>query len=503
MHPHTFDAFVRVLARGQSRRDLGRLAAASVAGGLLAATGTARVAADDGCGNEGDSCQDQSCCDGLACSQDSVCFIPDADSASCGYEGDSCQYQSCCDGVACSQDLVCFIPDSGATSCGYAGDSCQYQACCDGIACSQDLVCFVPDPDAATCGYEGESCENQVCCDPWVCSASLACVAPSAVCGYEGESCENQPCCDGLTCNNSLACVIPDEGVATCGNVGDSCADQPCCGGLACSQDSVCFIPDSGASCNGPGESCETYPCCDNLVCNGSLVCVEPNSTGNPNQGTAGNGNASNGTGEGVKAKTPTAEGSNNSQQTAAQATKPASVASAPTSTPVAAGNASGFPATWLDGDRQPWNKVGVAIPTAPKAAAASGSCAPTVRKPETAGDRQLAAAGWQLVGGYTAGFGVSVIRAAQGLDANCRPMNFQWFVFVDGAFAGTLSPDLMQSRTDGAVSHVELARPDEIGVEYVRYRPSDVLCCPSRVDGVVFGIERTTDGPVVTPEPA
>ena len=102
MQPTTFDALVRVLARGRTRRDLGRLAAASVAGGIAAATGAGRVAADDGCGNEGDSCQDQSCCDGLACSQDLVCFIPDPDSAGCGNEGDSCASQPCCDGIACS-----------------------------------------------------------------------------------------------------------------------------------------------------------------------------------------------------------------------------------------------------------------------------------------------------------------------------------------------------------------------------------------------------------------
>ena len=272
---------------------------------------------------------------------------------------------------------------------------------------------------------------------------------------------------------------------------------------MACSQDSVCFIPDSGASCNGSGESCANDVCCDNLVCNESLVCVEPSSTESQTQGTTGNGATSGNASEGVKAPAATAEGSTGSQQTATQPTKPAASTSAPTSTPAVAAGASGVPATWIDGDRKPWNEVGMAIPTAPKASAASGSCAPVVRAPETAGDRQLAAAGWQLVGGYTAGWGVSVIRAAQDLDANCRPMNFQWFVFVDGAFAGTLAPDLMQARTDGAVSHVELARPDEIGVEYVRYSPSDALCCPSRVDGVVFRVESTTDGPVTTPRKA
>src|SRR5262245_62057315 len=76
-----------------------------------------------------------------------------------------------------------------------------------------------------------------------------------------------------------------------------------------------------------------------------------------------------------------------------------------------------------------------------------------------------------------------------------CRPRQYQTFVFVQGAFAGTLSPQPMNSRTDGALSQVSLQINPRLTAEYLRYAEKDALCCPSRTTRVVFEI--TKDGAV------
>jgi hypothetical protein len=45
-----------------------------------------------------------------------------------------------------------------------------------------------------------------------------------------------------------------------------------------------------------------------------------------------------------------------------------------------------------------------------------------------------------------------TLVSGAAGTDGMCRPEQFQEFLFVKGAFAGTISPAPMDSRSDGAV---------------------------------------------------
>jgi hypothetical protein len=78
-----------------------------------------------------------------------------------------------------------------------------------------------------------------------------------------------------------------------------------------------------------------------------------------------------------------------------------------------------------------------------------------------------------------------------------CRPRQYQAFVFVRGAFAGTLSPRPMDSRSDGAIGHFFLQNSTALVAEYERYTSTDPLCCPSSRSTVVFQI--TKDG-VVAP---
>ena len=83
-----------------------------------------------------------------------------------------------------------------------------------------------------------------------------------------------------------------------------------------------------------------------------------------------------------------------------------------------------------------------------------------------------------------------TVLLAEASVDGMCRPWDYQAFVFVKGAFAGTLSPTLMDSRTDGALSEVRLLAPTSIEAVSLRYADADPLCCPSRLSTVRYRIE-------------
>lgn len=156
--------------------------------------------------------------------------------------------------------------------------------------------------------------------------------------------------------------------------------------------------------------------------------------------------------------------------------------------------------ASWLD-DPNPssWNKRGLSIPVAPRIQGNMDSrCRDAARPPELEQDKRLRDQGWDLVGAYQGGWQILVLRATAGYDGMCRPLQYQDFVFVRGVFAGTLSPQAMDSRIDGALGRISLQSDSRLTAEYARYAATDPLCCPSRKTAVVFEI--ANDGPVVRP---
>jgi hypothetical protein len=158
---------------------------------------------------------------------------------------------------------------------------------------------------------------------------------------------------------------------------------------------------------------------------------------------------------------------------------------------------------TWLDGDLASWNTPGMAIPAAPAIDSnPDPRCAERERPAETAEDDALIAEGWRLFLPFQRGWGVTLISGLAGYDGMCRPLGYQSFVFVDGVFAGTVSPEPMDSRTTGAATDVTLRYADHVSAEYLRYAPDDPLCCASETDSVEFTIEDTLDGPVLNPVP-
>lgn len=160
---------------------------------------------------------------------------------------------------------------------------------------------------------------------------------------------------------------------------------------------------------------------------------------------------------------------------------------------------------SWLDRPLAGWNRPGSPLPRAPKGdeslAAIISRCKLTPPR-KTASERAIEAAGWipywnldqQLVRD-----GVEIVGGLRGMDGMCRPMSYNIFVFVDGRYAGSLSPEPMHSRTDGASGAVRIQAPG-ITAEFSRYLATDALCCPSSRVTVAYRIERAKDGPTVVP---
>lgn len=165
-----------------------------------------------------------------------------------------------------------------------------------------------------------------------------------------------------------------------------------------------------------------------------------------------------------------------------------------------AIGVAQGKVASWLDEPKPAsWNKPGLPIPAASMTQGPVDSkCRELARPPQLDEDMRVRDQGWDLVGAYQGGWQILVIRGTAGYDGMCRPRQYQDFVFVRGVFAGTLSPQAMDSRADGALTRVSLQSSSRLTAGYERYAASDPLCCPSRTTTVVF--DMSNDPPVLRP---
>jgi hypothetical protein len=154
----------------------------------------------------------------------------------------------------------------------------------------------------------------------------------------------------------------------------------------------------------------------------------------------------------------------------------------------------------WLDAPQLPsWNRPGMPIPGAPKGEKnPDPRCHALARTPASKDEGEVSAHGWDLVGPVSAAHQIRVIVGTADYDGMCRPRQYQEFVFVRGVFAGTLAPQPMDSRTDGAIGRVVIQSDRKLKAEYGRYGAGDPLCCPSRTTSVAFDID--PDPPVLKP---
>ena len=152
-------------------------------------------------------------------------------------------------------------------------------------------------------------------------------------------------------------------------------------------------------------------------------------------------------------------------------------------------------PVSWLDAKTiTNWNTPAtLTLPMRPGSAdpelARGGRCAGELRPATAPEDKALVAHGWSLVGPYQRFGTTSVIAGASGADGMCRPMGYQGFVFVNGVFAGTLSPKVMNAREDSAFNgpSVSIYNAADFAVDFARYTADDPLCCPSATSSVTY----------------
>lgn len=161
----------------------------------------------------------------------------------------------------------------------------------------------------------------------------------------------------------------------------------------------------------------------------------------------------------------------------------------------------------WLDAPRiTNWNKPGAAIPRGPKSEYAEDikecerRAGAETKSPSTPETRQVAAAGWLGAEVQKRAGDTVFVFARNGVDGMCRPMDYQYFVFVGGRFAGTLAPRPMDSRTDGSGYLEQKPGPRRFAAEFARYAARDPLCCPARTSAVTYDIRSAAGGALVVP---
>jgi LppP/LprE lipoprotein len=170
---------------------------------------------------------------------------------------------------------------------------------------------------------------------------------------------------------------------------------------------------------------------------------------------------------------------------------------------------------SWLDqATAQPWNLPGAPPPDAPAPdtrtiPVSQPLCATAVRPPSNSMERALATAGWTISAiqppQVFPGNIVAITATAAFVDLRCGLAQYQTFVFKDGQFIGTISPNPMSSRQDGSG---EVVNVDGMVVRatYQRYLPSDPLCCPSSHTDIDFTIQNVSGAFVLalgsTPDP-
>jgi len=135
-----------------------------------------------------------------------------------------------------------------------------------------------------------------------------------------------------------------------------------------------------------------------------------------------------------------------------------------------------------------PVNTKHAATPDANASASTDGSVtdhceseAPPARTPE---EFALIENGHRHLTGKSVGVGARgeffIVEAALGYDGMCRPSPYQIYVFNKGKQVGTLSPNAMQARSDGAITDFKQLDADHLQIEIEHYKPTDPLCCAS-----------------------
>jgi hypothetical protein len=160
--------------------------------------------------------------------------------------------------------------------------------------------------------------------------------------------------------------------------------------------------------------------------------------------------------------------------------------------------------ARWLDQPLTAWNQPGFSVASAPMTLDAQAALDKRCGTPKSASPVALDAirrARWVPflhLDQAIARNGIEVIGGMTGATPGCGPESFNLFVFLDGVFAGTVSPVMMTPSRDGAAGAVRITGTTTLTVEFARYAPNDSACCPSSRVRVSYRIDRTRAGPTL-----
>ena len=162
--------------------------------------------------------------------------------------------------------------------------------------------------------------------------------------------------------------------------------------------------------------------------------------------------------------------------------------------------------ASWLDRPMTSWNPPASVVPAAQAGTESQGAlqrrCGSNALSSSTTAE-MLRTAGWVPFLHFDSAIardGVEVIGGMTTAGPGCEPTIFNLFVFVDGRFAGTISPAVMTQSRDGVAGAVRLTAPDSLTAEFARYTPNDTECCPSSRVRVTYRIEHTGSQAALVP---
>lgn len=118
---------------------------------------------------------------------------------------------------------------------------------------------------------------------------------------------------------------------------------------------------------------------------------------------------------------------------------------------------------SWLDREPANWNHRMSRLPrpvSLTNPAEARTRCGDLVRQPDSPAERALVRAGWVLYGPVQYYGLTKAVTAMSGVDAMCRPLGYQAFIYWEGRYAGTLAPNAVVE-----VKLLDVSRADAAGV--------------------------------------
>lgn len=141
--------------------------------------------------------------------------------------------------------------------------------------------------------------------------------------------------------------------------------------------------------------------------------------------------------------------------------------------------------------------------------ASVADNCSADAPAPNTPEEKELVASGNRHLTGKAARGGLAgetyAVEAALGYDGQCRPDPYQIYVFHNQKLVGTVVPQAMHARSDGAITDFKLLDAQHLQADIAHYGPDAPACCASSTETRVFDLGQlwgTSSGQAASSEP-